>query len=90
MYSSTSRRVRVETARSPAFVVQRGVAQGCPLSPLLYAIFIDPMLQDMHRLSYPDMLWVGPAALHRMLVGQGYEDDLAGMAATPHAWPTEG
>ena len=57
-------------ARFPAFVVQRGVAQGCPLSPLLHATFIDPVLQDMQSLSHPDMLWVGPAAPQRKLVGQ--------------------
>ena len=82
IYLSASSRVRVGTALSPAFVVQRGVAQGCPLSPLLYAIFLDPVLQDMQSLSHPDMLWVGPATSQRKLVGQAYTDDLAGIAAT--------
>ena len=77
MYSSASTRVRVGAALSPAFAVQRGAAQGCPLSrvptvrpesPMLYAIFIYPVLQDMQtltfKLSHPDvmMLWVGPVA----------------------------
>ena len=82
MYSSASSRVRVGTALSPTFAVQRGVAQGCPLSPLLYAIFIDSALQDMQSLSHPDM----PAASKRQLVGQAYADHLAayasGIAAT--------
>ena len=82
MYSSASSRVRVGSALSPAFAVQRGVAQECPLSPLLYAIFIDPVLQDMQALLHPDLLWVGPAATWRKLVGQAYADDLAGIAAT--------
>ena len=82
MYSSASSRVRVGSALSPAFAVQRGVAQGCPLSPLLYAIFVDPVLWDMQALSQPDLLWVGPAATRRKLVGQAYADDLAGIAAT--------
>ena len=49
------------------FAVQRGVAQGCPLSPLLYAIFVDPVLPDMQAVSHPDLLWVpvGPAATRR-------------------------
>ena len=82
MYSSASSRVWVGSALSPAFAVQRGVAQGCPLSPLLYAIFADPVLQDMQALSHPDLLWVGPPATRRKLVGQAYADDLAGIAAT--------
>ena len=77
LYSSASSRVRVGAALSPTFAVQRGVAQGCPLSPLLYAIFIDPVLQDMQSLSHPDMLWVGPPTSKRNLVGQAYADDLA-------------
>ena len=32
MYSSASSGVRVGAALSPTFAVQRGVAQGCPLS----------------------------------------------------------
>ena len=62
--------------------MRRGVAQGCPLSPLLYAILVDPVLRDMQALSHPDLLWVGPAATRRTLVGQAYVDDLAGIAAT--------
>ena len=36
----------------------------------------------MQALSHPDLLWVGPAATRRKLVGQAYADDLAGIAAT--------
>ena len=61
--------------------MQRGVAQGCPLSPLLYAIFVVPVLQDTQALSHPDLLWVGPAATREKLVGQAYADDLACIAA---------
>ena len=61
---------------------QRGVAQGCPLSPLVYAIFVDPVLRDMQALSRTDLLWVGLAATRRKLAGQAYAADLAGIAAT--------
>ena len=70
MYSSASSMVRVGSALSPAFAVQRCAAQGCLLFPLLYAIFVDPVLQDMQALSHPDLLWVGPAATQQKLVGQ--------------------
>ena len=48
-----------------------------PLSPLLYAIFVDPVLQEMQALSHTDLLWVGPAAARLKLVGQAYADDMA-------------
>ena len=32
--------------------------------------------------KFADLLWVGPAATRRKLVGQAYADDLAGIAAT--------
>ena len=41
-YSSAYSRVRVVPALSPAFAVQRCVAQGCPLSPLLHSMFVYP------------------------------------------------
>ena len=49
---------------------------------MLYVIFVDPVLQDMQAVSHPDLLWVGPAAARRKLVGQAYADDLAGIAVT--------
>ena len=61
MYSSASSRVLVGTALSPAFVVHCGGAQGCPLSPLLYAIMIYPVMRVMQSWSHPELLWVGPA-----------------------------
>ena len=61
MYSSASSRVRVGSALSPDFAVRRGVAQGCPLCPLLYAIFVDPVLRDR--------LVVGGTGCHSAEVG---------------------
>ena len=54
------------------------------MSPLLHAIFVDPVLQDTQALwlSQPDLLWVRQAAARRKLVGQAHANDLAGIAAT--------
>ena len=84
MYVSASSRVCVESALSPAFAVQRhgGAAKRCPLSPQLYVVSVDLVLQDMQALLHPDLLWIGPAATRRTLVGQAHADDLAGIAAT--------
>ena len=82
MYSSARSQVRVGGAVSSSFPIRRGVAQGCPLSPLLYAIFIDSVLHDMQAVSHPGLLRVGPPGHGRQFVGQAYADDLAGLAGT--------
>ena len=87
--SSASNVVRGASA-SPAYIhvgvvpyaVQYGDAQRCPLSPLLYATFADPMLQDMQGLLHPDLVWVRSAAARPSRVGQAYKEYLAGIAAS--------
>ena len=84
MYAAASSRVRVGGALSDAFPVRRGVAQGCPLSPLLYAVFIDSVLEHLDAVSLPeaDAITVGSPAASRQWRGQLYADDLAAGAAT--------
>ena len=81
-HSPASSRVHVGSALSFAFAAQCGVARRCPLFPLLYAIFVDHVLQSMQAVSHPDLSCVGPAAARRKLVGQADADDLSGIAAT--------
>ena len=83
MYSSAYSRVRVDGVLSSAFPVQRGVAQGCPLSPLLYAVFIDSVLDDLNALPPDGLVSVPAPGWERTLPGQAYADDLCGLAATP-------
>ena len=84
MYAAASSLVRVGGALSDAFPVRRGVAQGCPLSPLLYAVFIDSVLEHLDAVSLPeaDAITVGSPAASRQWRGQLYADDLAAGAAT--------
>ena len=63
MYSSASSRVRVGSALSPALRLNVGLRKGAAQSPLLYAVFVDLVQQDMQALTHPDVLWVGPAVL---------------------------
>ena len=84
MYLHASSAVRVGNTTSTALPVQRGVAQGCPLSPLLYDIFADSLLDAVHDdVSDAGLRFDGvPGHSPAFLVGQSYADDMAGIAST--------
>ncbi|KAH9257138.1 hypothetical protein BASA81_004688 [Batrachochytrium salamandrivorans] len=48
LYTSSSARARAGSLLSDPFPVQRGVRQGCPLSGLLFNLFINEILNDAH------------------------------------------
>ena len=47
MYHNPQAVVQVNRRRSRAFVIERSVRQGCPLSPLLYVLAVDPLLRRL-------------------------------------------
>ena len=64
MYHNPQAVVQVNERRSRAFGIERSVRQGCPLSPLLYVLTLEPLL---HRLrdeganaALSDVTFAGP------------------------------
>jgi hypothetical protein len=48
LYQCCSARVRIDGCQSVPLAVHCGVSQGCPLSPFLYAVFVDGVLASVH------------------------------------------
>ena len=76
-YSKVKSKVRLGRGETEWFHVDVGVRQGCVLSPVLFAIFIDRLAQEVKRLG------VGiPAGLRRSLALLLYADDIVLVADT--------
>ena len=73
MYSNTRSRVVVNGCRSGYFPMQQGVAQGDPLSPMLYAIFENGLLDALNSSEFGESLTAGVLAIM-------YADNLLGVA----------
>jgi hypothetical protein len=62
-----------------SLTVHSGVAQGCPLSPVLYAVFVDGMLESVQTECADSGVRAGEAPL----VLQASADDQAAASSTP-------
>jgi hypothetical protein len=67
LYSDTKMMVKYNGSYSSLFKYSRGVRQGCPLSPMLFDIFIDGILQKMKKIDVP--------GLNESISGICYADD---------------
>jgi Reverse transcriptase (RNA-dependent DNA polymerase) len=59
LYAGAASGARVDGVPSDPFPVLRGVAQGCPLVPFLYEIFIDSLLESVHAECAADGIQIG-------------------------------
>ena len=49
LYINNLQHIKVDGETSPSFLVKSGVRQGCPLSPVLFALALDPFLAYLKR-----------------------------------------
>ncbi len=68
-----------EEGLTPTFLCRIGVKQGCPLSPLLFGLFIDGLEKQLNALEGDAPPMLGQLAVRLLL----YADDLALMSHTP-------
>ena len=72
-YEQARSRVMMEGSYSHFFDIDQGVAQGCPLSPVLFIIFMDDLLHKLHTECAEHGLTV--SFDERPYVGQSFADD---------------
>ncbi|KAH6586133.1 hypothetical protein BASA50_000599 [Batrachochytrium salamandrivorans] len=72
LYTSSSARARAGSLLSDPFSVQRGVRQGCPLSGLLFNLFINDILDGVSPITVP-----GLSRDTNPIRGRMYADDVA-------------
>jgi hypothetical protein len=79
LYQHCSAQACTDGCHSTPLAVHCGVAQGCPLSPFLYAAFIDGLLDSVHSECADSGLLAGSSPL----VLQAYADDKVAASSSP-------
>jgi Reverse transcriptase (RNA-dependent DNA polymerase) len=83
MYAGASSRIAYGGSVSAPYPIERGVAQRCPMSPLLYAVFIDDLLHDLHSSCADNGVELQtPTGEPYPHVAQSYAGDLVGVAVS--------
>ena len=78
LYRSPSARVQVNGKCSESFAISRSVRQGCPLSPLLYCLALEPLLRRLRDRGRRGVLLPGGARA----LNSAYADDVSIFVST--------
>lgn len=70
LYAAPYASVITNSMRSPSFIVRRGCTQGCPVSPLLFALAIKPLAEALRNDSLVSGIKIGP--IHHNIVMMFY------------------
>ena len=85
-FEGTTARVWMNGDASEPFAMERGVAQGDPLSPILFALFIDDLLRELDESVAAAGLYTGrsgrPLTARTKIVCLAYADDIVLLADT--------
>ena len=75
MYESSKSAVLLEGEKSDTFKIERGVAQGCSLSPILFSVFINDLLKEVEQTGLGIQLSSG-----KTVGGMLFADDFVGIS----------
>jgi 3-dehydroquinate dehydratase len=76
MYRGASSVIEMRGVRSEKIAWKRGVKQGCPLSPLLFNLCLEPLLQGVQKECGQYGMHVGPLENRIGFTVQAYADDV--------------
>jgi hypothetical protein len=83
MYTGASSTVELKGERSDAIPWKCGVKQGCPLSPLLFNLCLEPLLQLLQRANRGEGFAVRAEDREVEFIVQAYADDVILISETP-------